>query len=424
MCCSTGSTTTRSTPAGGIAQAGQNAFLNVSETQNRLRVRAHLGLEGDLAPWLTAVIRLGSGTLTNPVSEWQTLGQGGARYAIGIDQAFIRADVRDSENFPWFTAVGGRMPDPFFTPTNLVYYQDLMFEGVATTGRLAFGDGGPDQTHVFATAGAFPILHVPLYVRADKWLLGGQLGLNWVWDDQRLEIAGAYYDFLRITGVQNPPDQTFYNFTQPVYIQFGNTYYEISNSTTGATNLFGLAAKFELVNGSLHYELPLLHHTLAVNWDWVRNIGYNVLDVLERSGIDQAKRNTGSQEELTFGDQNFALPRHWRAIVGYRYLQRDAVMDGWTDSDFHLGGTNARGYYLAGEYGFAPGAWVRLKYWATNVIDGPTYIDDSLQLDVNARFWREACHDDARSRDRHSCCPARANRCADGRPWASSAQRW
>ena len=34
-----------------------------------------------------------------------------------------------------------------------------MFKGVATTGRLAFGDGGPDQTHVFTTIGAFPILH-------------------------------------------------------------------------------------------------------------------------------------------------------------------------------------------------------------------------------------------------------------------------
>jgi polyhydroxyalkanoate synthesis regulator phasin len=372
--------------AGGIAQAGQNAFLNVSIPQNRLRVRARIGVEGDLTPWLTAVVRLGSGNLANPVSEWQTLGQGAARYTIGIDQAYLRVDLRNGSSFPYFTAIGGRMPNPWFQPTNLIFYQDLAYEGFVTTGRLGLGDGSADQSHVFGTLGAFPILHVPLQPSSDKWLLGGQLGYSGHWDDQRLVLAAAYYDFLRITGVKNPPDVTFYNFTQPVYIQFGNTYYEISNSTTNAYQLFGLAANFHLISGSLHYQLPLWGHILALNADWVENIGYNVRDVLLLTGINQAKRNIGDQTELVYGYDNQALPGHWRAIFGYRYLQRDAVMDGWTDSDFHLGGTNARGYYLAGEYGFAQGAWVRLKYWGTNTIDGPDYIDDSVQLDVNARF--------------------------------------
>jgi hypothetical protein len=372
--------------AGGIAQAGPNAFINVSIPQNRLRVRTHIGLEGDITPWLTAVVRLGSGNLSNPVSEWQTLGQGAARYTIGIDQAYVRADLRNGSSFPWFTAIGGRMPDPFFNPTNLVFYQDLAYEGLVTTGQLGLGDGSANQSYLFGTIGGFPILHVPLDPSLDKWMLAGQLGFNGHWDDQRLIIAGGYFDFLHITGIKNAPDNTFYNFTQPVYIQFGNTYYEISNSTTNAYQLFGLAAKFRLINASLHYQVPLGGHVLAINGDWVENIGYNATDVLLLTGINQAKRNIGDQAELVYGHETAAFPGHWRAIFGYRYLQRDAVMDGWTDSDFHLGGTNARGYYFAGEYGFAQGVWVRLKYWGTNTIDGPDYIDDSVQLDLNARF--------------------------------------
>jgi hypothetical protein len=113
------------------------------------------------------------------------------------------------------------------------------------------------------------------------------------------------------------------------------------------------------------------------------------------SGIQQAARVTGSQEEITFGDAERPVALwHWRVLFGYRYLQRDAVMDGWTDSDFHLGGTNAKGYYTAAELGVAHNTYVRLKFWASDIIDGAgnvqgalvPYGDDTLQLDLSARF--------------------------------------
>jgi len=83
----------------------------------------------------------------------------------------------------------------------------------------------------------------------------------------------------------------------------------------------------------------------------------------------------------------------WRALVGYRYLERDAVMDEFTDSDFHFGGTDARGYYVVGDYGLANRVWLRLRYLSANEIDGPATVSgpttlgiDTLQIDVNTRF--------------------------------------
>jgi hypothetical protein len=67
-------------------------------------------------------------------------------------------------------------------------------------------------------------------------------------------------------------------------------------------------------------------------------------------------------------------------------LQRDAVIDGYTDSDFHFGGTNARGYYLTADYGLSHNLWMRLRYLSANEIDGPIYEVDTLQIDMNARF--------------------------------------
>jgi hypothetical protein len=76
----------------------------------------------------------------------------------------------------------------------------------------------------------------------------------------------------------------------------------------------------------------------------------------------------------------------WRGRVGYRYLQRDAVIDGYTDSDFHFGGTNARGYYVTADYGLAHNLWMRLRYLSANEIDGPIYDVDTLQIDMNTSF--------------------------------------
>ncbi len=374
--------------AGGIANAGEAAFLNVSEDQDRLRVRARLGIEATISSWLTADIHLATGTLTDPVSQWQTLGQGGSRYPIGFDWIFLRAEEKTASQFPWLTVTGGRMPDPFLTPTNLIYYQDLAFEGVAATERVGFGDGSAGQSNVFATIGAFPLQQIEFANADSKWLLGGQLGVSLRGGtDQKLTLAGAYYDYLHVTGVMNTTDSAFYNFTAPEYIQFGNTYWPISNNPTNPNvNLFALAAHFKLENFALKYELPIGSRSLGLNWDWVRNVGYNVNDVFALTGISQAKRNVGSQEELTFGDPVVAAPGHWRALVGYRYLERDAVIDGFTDSDFHLGGTNARGYYIAGEVGVAPGTYLRVKYWSSDIIDGAPYGEDTVQIDINSRF--------------------------------------
>ena len=34
----------------------------------------------------------------------------------------------------------------------------------------------------------------------------------------------------------------------------------------------------------------------------------------------------------------------WRVYGYYKYLEADAVIDAFTDPDFHFGGTNARGW--------------------------------------------------------------------------------
>ena len=64
----------------------------------------------------------------------------------------------------------------------------------------------------------------------------------------------------------------------------------------------------------------------------------------------------------------------------------DAVLDALTDSDFHLGGTNAKGFTVGGSYGVDDNAWLTLRWLSSDQIDGAPLSIDTLQFDLNTRF--------------------------------------
>ena len=76
----------------------------------------------------------------------------------------------------------------------------------------------------------------------------------------------------------------------------------------------------------------------------------------------------------------------------YKYVGSDAVLDAYTDSDFHqggasnLGGTNVKGWVVGGSYGLIKNVWLTGKWLSGDVITGPKYGVDLMQLDLNAHF--------------------------------------
>ncbi len=373
--------------AGGIQQAGQSAFLETNEDRIRTRLRMHLGVESDLSQSISAGVRLSTGNTTDLVSETQTL-DGTAPFAIGIDEAYLRFDERNAHKFPWLSVVTGRFANPYDTPTNLIFHKDLTFSGVAATGRFGLGDGSPEQSHLFFTLGAHPLQEVQ-FSAEDKWLAAAELGTNLRWGDgQRLRLSGALYDYFNVTGRLNPPDSTVENFTAPQFLRYGNTVFNIANNPSNpSADLFAYASKFRLANVNATYTLPVGRYSLGVTLDAVRNFAFNAARVESEVGYAVAPRTKGYQAEVSFGDPVVLTQNAWRVLVGYRYLERDAVIDAYTDSDFHyFGGTNARGYMAIGDYGLANRVWLRLRYLSANEIDGPIFGEDTLQLDVNSKF--------------------------------------
>ena len=90
-------------------------------------------------------------------------------------------------------------------------------------------------------------------------------------------------------------------------------------------------------------------------------------------GIAIQPRTEGYQFKVMVGWPVISKARDWQASFIYRYLERDAVLAEFTDSDFHQGGTDAKGYLLKFDYGVADNTWVTLRWISSDEIDGNSF---------------------------------------------------
>jgi hypothetical protein len=269
-----------------------------------------------------------------------------------------------------------------------VWDNDLTFEGISATYAMDLFGNRPDRMErgLFLTVGAFPLQEVELSTD-DKWLYGGQLGTEFTFgEDTRLRFAGGYFYFDNVTGVRNTFESTLFDYTAPPFLQKGNTVFDIRNDNDNGTDLFALAGKYELANASLWLDMGFGDMHVTIGGEYVKNLGFDSQDVFDRTGRWVPERTDGYEFAVTVGRPNVSALWSWRAFMSYRYLQTDAVLDAFTDSDFHLGGTDAKGYQLGFDLGLSRGAWLRLRYLTANEIDAPPLGIDVWQLDLNGSF--------------------------------------
>jgi polyhydroxyalkanoate synthesis regulator phasin len=372
--------------AGGIVPAGAKAYLNTTEDVDRLRLRVRFGFDTDLGGGWSSGMRIATGSGEIYVTTNQTLGTYGDGYQIVLDQGWVRWTGESSTGRQIFTTAAGRFANPWVS-TNMVWYNDLTFEGVTGNYRFNLSSDNVHRKDIYATLGAFP-LQSETPSSEDKWLAGGQLGMDLAAaDDSRLRFGAAYYDYIHTNGIRNPPASTIYNYTAPMLVQKGNTMFDIANSTNPNVNLFALAADYRIVDliaiGDWH-AFP--GYAVSMTAEAVKNVGFSSSEIFARTGTYVAPRTEGYEADVGFGSFPFGRRNTWRASVGYRYLQRDAVLDAFNDEDFHLGGTDAKGYLVTFDYAVNPRVWARARYMSASAIDGPPFLVNVLLLDLNTQF--------------------------------------
>lgn len=394
--------------SGGFTAAGLDAFQDTTHDYQRFRERVRLAIDVDVVKGVKAGLRLSTGNLREPVSTNQTLGRNGERYEFGVDRGFLEYNAVDTAGFNWLTLTGGRFKNPFFVSggeftggSELVWDQDLSFEGFAATGRYKLGSnnyvGGAPV--VFATAGAFPLQNA-LFSNNDQWMYGGQIGMDWKFENEdNLKMGVAYYDYKDTRAIPNTtPSGTCdlntrdNDASMPGFMQYGNTLATICregipSNPSNFPGMLGLAADFNIINVNARYDVALFDPIhLSLSGDYAKNLGFNAASTSALVGAPVDAKTTAWQMRADLGWLKVDRKGNWSTFVAYKRIERDAVMDAYTDSDFHLGGTNAKGWILGANYAVFNNLWLTSRWLSADVIDGPKWAVDVFQFDINTKF--------------------------------------
>jgi hypothetical protein len=370
---------------------------NTTEDRNRLRLRAQLGVKADVNDWMTAGIRMTTGSLDDPISPNQTQEAASGKYTIGLDRAYMNAKIK-----PWLNVTGGRFANPWFS-TDLLWDPDLAFDGIAAS----FTPTINDQFSSFVTLGAFPIDEIEKSSTSQsksKWMYGSQAGINWKLDSKSsLKLAVALYDFQHVEGVSNDinVDPATGNgplsATVPVFKTKGNSTFDIDGGLAPGKEQYGLSSKFRDLNITGQVDMAYFDPVhIILTGDYVRNIGFDKGEILRRTGESIPEQVNAYQLKVTVGMPETYQAGQWNAFAAYKRLEADSVLDSFTDSDFYLGGTNAKGWLIGGSYGIDKNTWLTARYFTADEISprstsiGGTPLSplsvDVLMLDLNTKF--------------------------------------
>ena len=397
-------------------------FLNTTQDRDRERVRARIGVHALIDDGLTADVRVSTGSDQGPVTPNQTQGQPGdfSKYAVYIDRANLAY-----AGIPGLQLVVGRENNPFFT-TDLIFYNELGFDGISAH----YEHGIVPDLGGFITSGVFPILNTAFdfstnsqnkYGSANAYMLAVQGGAQWqARPDVSAKLAAGFFDFNGVQGAVSQPcaqqqgatylcstDDTRFPFQQ-----FGNTVYAIRNIVPypgggpGAVipdpQYYGLASRFAVLEVHPRIDITSYHpFDVELDGEFLKNLAYNRTAILAHgpsiNGPVGPQNNIGSNGQYQGGDTGYIvrgeignLEIHhrwdWNVMLAYKYLQTDATLDSIDDADFHLGGTNAKGYILTGSLGLARDTLLSLRWFSAQTVSGPKDSNNVLQLDLQSTF--------------------------------------
>jgi hypothetical protein len=391
-------------------------LLNTRQNrENRFRLRARLGVEAALSDNWSSAIRVATGSDDSPVSTNQTLGDNAKKKNIWLDRAWIGWRSTDQV----WDARFGRAANPFVS-TDILFSNDLNLDGISLgASKLNIAD----NASLFGTLGAFPLEYGSDSWPArsqnkgkseDKWLFGAQFGAEWqINATNKLRGALAYYSFDNIEGRRSSSCSLYTgepacdtDWSRPGFMQKGNTLFLLRNIALDPNNpqqtplpqYVGLASEFNLLDLNLIWDTETFNALkLRLQGDYVRNLAYDaskmqrrsegqVINNLNGDGAIQSGANAWMVQAMLGRAMDMSHEGDWNVYAGYKYIQPDALPDAYNDSSFHLGGTNAKGYYLGANYAFTNNISVEGRWSSSNEVYGDPLSINVFQLDLNARF--------------------------------------
>ena len=293
--------------------------------RDRDRIRARLKAEAAVNDEWDVIFRIASGSDETPISTNQDLTDGFSKKSIWLDQAY----------FNWhpaaggFSVLGGKMENPFYRvgKNELIWDSDLNPEGIAGQ----YNKSLTDRDHLFVNAGGFWVDENSS--GADTSLWGAQTYIKHDLSDSDYLLGGA------------------------TYLDYGNLKGHADlKSTWGSSNFFGntssgglYASDYNIFEAFGEYGFKGLGMPMALFGSWVQNLNASTNE--DTGWLVGARFNKAKD------------PGSWEFNYDYRELDADAIVGGFTESDFVDSNTNSRGHRFVFAYQLAKNLQSALTYY-------------------------------------------------------------
>ncbi len=312
--------------------------------RSRERYRARFGFTYDVNPATQVGVTLASGE-NEVTSTNQTMKDRFSPKAVYLDKAYVKHTFLDKHA----TVNMGKFSNPFESASTIVFDNDLRFEGFA--GKYEFDNGA------YAGAGVFP-LDESSSDSSDPYLVAGQVGYKYErGNDYPWNVALGYYDFGSVLDIS-----------------------EANPTATPAGKLYGnTESKFKVLNPSFTLGIRSLPVYVGLYGDYVHN-------------LDADENGNGWALGTRFGKEKIKDYLDWQGFVQYSRSEANATFDQFTESDFHSGGTNNKGWITGYKVGLGKGWQHDLTYYQSNEIDDQTTGEvkhdgeKRVQIDMSYKF--------------------------------------
>ena len=327
-------------------------------------------------------IRLASGS-NSQVSANQSFDESFSSKPIQIDRLYV---AWNPALFRSMTLTGGKMKNPFKNN----YTRDVLFDSDVTPEGFAeqFTWRINPVIRLFANFGQF-VLNEEETEERDQWLFGYEGGFEAKLVNSKLRLAVGFYDAINLDA----------GGIEEVTLQQFNSRLTAGDKAAAYVNDYNVLN----LNGSFETEVAGL--PVNIQGDWVYNTAGpvscsgtgNSVGSCDSGNVRVEDQDEGYQVGIRLGKARKA--KTWEVAYYYKWLQADAVLSAFADSDFGDGGTNRRGNIFWIAYSFTDFLTFKTKFYNTKPLErgvctGLTGSDfaachddiDRLQVDMVWKF--------------------------------------
>ena len=329
------------------------------QSRSRGRVRYRLSLGAQINERLKVAAGLASG------------GDDGRSTNQSFEDAFDTPDIRldfayvEWKPDTWISLVGGKFGRKAYlwNPTDVFWDGDINPEGgsIHMENKLTANTDWFLNTGVWVleelNSGNTAINEAGTEDHVDPFLNYVQGGLKWKEGDFDATVASIYYGFHGVQGID-------FQGSRDTNTKFGTTYLRHDYDAFGFSGEVGVKKPF---------DLPFKR--AAIFGDYVKN-------------VDPEDQNTGWAIGAKVGDKKVSKKGQWQAKYQYAWVERDAFLDIFPDSDRKGGDTNVKGHEGILQYGLNDNVILGFDYYYSDRIKnaGDTTSEHLIQSDIVFKF--------------------------------------